>query len=88
MAYNISIRNSDQTTFTVMSSADIIGRLDRNIPLQAAYIALVQNLEATGCRYSNQDFDVLSSAYRAIGKSEVASYAQGFVNHWAPLARA
>lgn len=87
MAYTLHIRNEDLTS-AVLTSADIIARLDMTVPRQAAYIALVQDLERKGCKYSNQDFDTLSGAYRAIGKVEVADYERAFVAHWAPLARA
>lgn len=87
MAYTLHIRNDDLRTFTVLTDANIIGRLDINVPLQAAYIALVQDLMAKGCKYSNQDFDVLSGAFRAIGKAHIDKHDMGFVAHWAPLAK-
>lgn len=62
-----------------ISASEIIAKLDPAIPLQNAHIQAVRDLVAVGCRYSNQDFDVLAAAHRAIGETEVASYEQRWV---------
>lgn len=55
----------------MISSAEIVGRLDPTVPLQLAHINSVKRIERDNCRYSNEDFDVLSAAFRAIGKSHI-----------------
>lgn len=73
MAYTLSVRQHDMTC-RVVTSAEIVARLDPAIPLQLAHIRSIERLERDCCRYSNQDFDVLSAAFRAIGKSEIPSH--------------
>lgn len=68
----------------VLTSEQIIEKLDRSIPLQAAWIAYVRDLEHRGCKYSNEDFDVLSGAHSAIRRTKTETWEQGFVDHWAP----
>jgi hypothetical protein len=64
------------------ASEQIIGMLDASVPLQAAHIQAVRNLERQGMRYSNEDCDVLGTAWQCATnkKTEVPSYAQGWVN--------
>ena len=71
----------------IWTSDAIIAALDPAVSIQRAYIALVQDLERNGCRYSYQDSDVLSAAWRARNEFTTPIFAQGFVDHWAPLAR-
>lgn len=70
-----------------MDATDIIARLDRSIPRQAAHIASLQDLVRRGERYSNEGFDIRSAALAAIGKSEVPAYMVRWVEIWAPRAR-
>ena len=63
--YSLSLRNSDQTTFTVLNSQQIKGMLNAADLVQSKHIRWIEDLEQNKCRYSNQDFDVLAAAYRA-----------------------
>lgn len=78
MAYTLSLRQPDMTCRSV-PSAEIIAALDPAVPLQLAHIRRVEQLERDGCRYSYEDFDVLSAAYRAIGKTEIAPHVARWV---------
>jgi len=73
MSYTLAVRQNDHSV-KYFSSSEIIALLDATVPLQRAYIRSVQRLEKEGCRYSNQDFDVLSAAFRAVGKSEISPH--------------
>ena len=64
-----------------LRSDEIIARLDASVPLQLAHINSIREIEAEGCRYSNHDFDVLSAAYRAIGKTKIEPHTAPWVAH-------
>jgi hypothetical protein len=68
MAYAI------HTTAGWTTDEQIIAALNPAIPVQAAHIQAIRNLQRDMCRYSNQDFDVLAAAWRAQGKTEIAPY--------------
>jgi len=70
MAYGIST----STGFT--TDEQIIASLDASIPLQAAHIRAIRNLQRDMCRYSNQDFDVLAAAHNVAraGRTEVSPH--------------
>lgn len=84
MAYGLC----DSTAPDRWLTADaIVAQLDPTIPLQNAHIASIRDLQWHGCRYCNEDFDVLTAARRAIGKTEIASYEARWVdvmNHNVP----
>ena len=67
------------TTKGFIKGTEIIALLDASIPLQAAHIQAIRNLMREGCRYSNQDFDVLAAAHSARGKSEVDEWDRRWV---------
>lgn len=69
----------DGTTFT--TADQIIAMLDPAIPAQCAHIQAVRNLVRQGCRYSNEDCDVLGAAWRSArrGETEVPDYAAKWV---------
>ena len=67
------------TTTGYLKSNAIIAKLDSGIPLQNAHIQAIRDLEADGCRYSNQDCDVLGAALSVVGKVEVAEYNRRWV---------
>ena len=73
MAYTLS------TTNGFVTSAAIVAQLNPAIPLHAAHIAAVATLEENGCRYSNEDFDVLASAFRAINRTEPHAHEMAWV---------
>lgn len=54
----------------------IIAMLDRTIPLQAAHIQAVSNLQNRGERYSNERCDVLGAAWSVAvnGKTEISPW--------------
>jgi hypothetical protein len=64
--YSISVRNPDMTTFTQVTSAEIVAQLDQSVAEEARYAASIERIEREGIRYSNQDFDLLSGARAAI----------------------
>ena len=59
MAYTIHTANGWTT------DDQIIAALNPAIPVQAAHIQAIRNLQRNMCRYSNEDFDVLAAAWRA-----------------------
>jgi hypothetical protein len=59
------------TTTGYLKGTEISALLDAAVPLQAAHIQSIRNLMRDGCRYSNQDFDVLAAAHNAQGKSQI-----------------
>lgn len=63
MAYGISIRGADMKPAWV-SSETIRQQLDPTA--HALHIARIDEIEAKGIRYSNEDFDVLSGALDAV----------------------
>jgi len=71
-----------------VSSAEIVAQLDRAIPIQAAHIESIRQLEANGMRYSNEDYDVLAAARRAVGRTDVKAYEAGWVARMAREAAA
>lgn len=79
--YGISLRNADMLTFTRMTASQIIAKLDRSVPLQLAHIRAVEELVRNGCRYSNEDGDVLSAAYCVVreARTEVREWEAGWV---------
>jgi hypothetical protein len=67
MAYSL------YTSTGSITDEQIITSLDASIPLQAAHIRAIRNLQRDMCRYSNQDLDVLSAAHTVAitGRTEV-----------------
>jgi hypothetical protein len=53
------------------TAADILSRLNPELPLHRAHIQALRDLDANGCRYANHDFDVRSAAYSAVFRTEV-----------------
>lgn len=62
------------TTAGYIKSDEIIVQLDAAIPIQNAHIQAIRDLEVSGCRYSNHDFDVLAAAHHAVGRTEIHSF--------------
>lgn len=58
------------TTTGFLSADQIVRMLDPTVAVQLAHIRSIEALERDGVRYSNQDFDVLAGAFRAIGQQE------------------
>lgn len=63
------------------TASQIIAMLDPAIPIQRAHIQAVRNLERDGCRYSNEDTDVLGAAWQTAANrvTETPPYAAKWV---------
>jgi hypothetical protein len=64
MTYSLHTANGSLT------ADQIISALNPAIPLQAAHIQAIRNLQRDMCRYSYQDLDVLSAAHTVAVKNE------------------
>ena len=62
-----------------IKSEEIVARLDPSIAIQNAHIQAIRDLEAEGCGYSNEDYDVLSAALSAVGRTEVRDFESAWV---------
>lgn len=83
MPYTLSVGSGTEHRF--IKSAEIIAQLDPAVPFQLAHIRSVERLEREKCHYTNQDFDVLSSARAAIGKTETPPHAAKWVEFMTAL---
>ena len=70
MAYDYTMASGDR----LIKSSEIVAMLDASIPIQAAHIEAVKQLQEKGCRYSNEDFDVLSAAWRTRHRTDIDTY--------------
>ena len=70
MAYEYKmIIGGDYPNWDYATCSSIIAQLDPTVPYQLAHINSIRELQDNQCRYSNN----------AIGKTEVADYAAGWV---------
>jgi hypothetical protein len=63
--YGISVRTAPSIETRWIKSDEILAMLDPTNPEHARHIAWIEQIERKGIRYSNEDFDVLSAAFRA-----------------------
>lgn len=63
--YSITVRNSNGEDERVLSS-EILTALNNNHRMHRADIAAIKRLQKDGCRYSYEDYDVLSAALTTI----------------------